>query len=234
VSTKWLNGIIEWDPDDQVVVVWAGTDAADLQSELQTKGQCLPLPRTESSILNGIPGTVGGLIAMNLPHALSDQTGPVRDWVLGLALLRSDLTTAMCGSKSVKSVAGYDIHRFLSGAGGDFAMIGAAAMRTAPIGSVVDPVVEVSGNPDDAKWIQRVKRTDFMAVKNAEGVLAADAASSTLWLSQEPTRCPEDWLIGEAGLIEPSPHVLPFYQRAKSALDPTGRFVGCWPGSHLS
>jgi glycolate oxidase FAD binding subunit len=101
-----ISGIVEWTPADQVAVVRAGTPVAELQAELERHGQCLPLPDPGvlGAHLAGFPGTVGGLVSMNLPHGLFGQCGGPRDWVLGMTIVRPDGSVAKCGSKAVKNV----------------------------------------------------------------------------------------------------------------------------------
>ncbi len=108
------SGVLSFDKEDQVVEAWAGTSIEELQTELASAGQCLPLS-DRSSLLAGIPGTIGGLLAANLPHDLFAQLGSPRDWTLGITLVRADGTSAKSGSKAVKNVAGYDVHNLLIG-----------------------------------------------------------------------------------------------------------------------
>ena len=226
VETKHHAGIIEWDPDDLVVVAWAGTTMEELQAELAKRDQCLPLPQTGHALVDGIPGTVGGLIGAGLTHGLREQMGAIRDWVLGLAVIRSDGTLAKCGSKAVKSVAGYDIHRFMCGSRGRYGLTAAAAMRVYPIGYVPVSQAEVerdwSGEP---VWIQRVLPVDFeSACRDAEDLFAADPPSGTLWHGSSPNRVEGDWVVGPGGLIDPTTGTEALQKSANQMLDPHGRF----------
>jgi glycolate oxidase FAD binding subunit len=138
-----LAGVVEFHPDDQVVVVRAGTRIADLQAAVEARGQCLP-------VLERQEGTVGGALMMNLPHSLERICGGWRDWVLGMTVVRADGTIARCGSQAVKNVAGYDIHRFLVGTRGTLAVVAEAILRTYPLASLPVP-----GEPCDvapAPW----------------------------------------------------------------------------------
>lgn len=228
-STLGLTGLIEHDAADQVAVAWAGTPLSDLQAELRAKGQCLPLPQTGHFWLDGGPGTLGGLAAMSLPHALEAQHGEVRDWVLGMAICRADGTIARCGSKAVKSVAGYDAHRFLCGSQGRLAAIGIITFRTWPVRALRSPAAEALAE-GAAAWIQRVRPADYAAARaGAETLLAADPESCTLWHAQEPARVEHDWVLAPSGALSPSPAPSALLQRVKDLLDPTGRFPSLLP-----
>lgn len=184
-------GIVELSPDDQVVVVRAGTTMDHLQSELAEYGLCLPLPDSAEfgNAPAGLPGTVGGGIAMSLPHGLESQCGNWRDWVLGLSLLRPDGTTAKCGSKAVKNVAGYDVARLMVGSRGTLGVILEATLKVYPRAAM--PRCDVKGhshwaNPREIGWkaIARFDARSFSESLDALGewVEARDDATRTLWL----------------------------------------------------
>lgn len=118
-----IEGIVEWEPDDQVVVVRAGTRCEELQTELESRGQCLPLEGFGE-------GTVGGSLSIN-------ESGRWRDWVLGMTVVLADGTIARCGSKAVKNVAGYDVQKLFIGARGTLGVVAEAILRTYPV-SVFD------------------------------------------------------------------------------------------------
>src|SRR5688572_19979972 len=70
IETRSMAGIVDWSPDDLVVVAKAGTSIEDLGEELRTRNQMLGVPTWTSKIgrlTAGIPGTLGGLVAANLP-----------------------------------------------------------------------------------------------------------------------------------------------------------------------
>lgn len=225
-STRHWSGIIEHDVEDQVVVTWAGTPLRELQALLRDQGQCLALPQTGHALIDGIPGTVGGLVAANLPHGLSSQTRSAKDWTLGIALVRADGTIARAGSKAVKSVAGYDIHRFMAGARGALGLIAAVAFRVHPVRGLPATRAEAlkpwSG---ERVWIQRVARTDYdVARASATDLFAADPDSATLWHASSPFRFAGDWVIGPRGEISPQSSPPELAAQARTVLDPHRRF----------
>lgn len=121
-----LSGVVEYEPDDQVVVVRAGMALDALQSELAARCQRLPLG--ESSLR----GTVGGALSARQPEAW-------RDWVLGMTVVLADGTVARCGSKAVKNVAGYDVQKLFIGAWGTLGVVAEVVLRTYPLGVADSP-----------------------------------------------------------------------------------------------
>ena len=231
-------GIVSHEPADQVIVARAGTLFAELQEELAKSRLCVPIPAmAEHGLLcGGFPGTVGGLISMNLPHGLFAQCGGPRDWVLGMTVVRGDGTLAKSGSRVVKSVAGYDVHKLFIGARGTLGVVAEVALRTFPIRALprgefrtVKPYE--AGSP---LWIQRVLPRDFAAATAAAGesLLAEDRASATLWASVESgeqlPRYAEDWVLragcNSANLPTASKAVRKLMCATKAALDPSGKF----------
>ncbi|MFQ3586999.1 MAG: FAD-binding protein [Fimbriimonadaceae bacterium] len=204
-----LRGVVEIEPADQVAVAWAGTPLDEFQSALAEKGQCLPYPEPSQFgvLAAGFPGTLGGLVSLPLPHANEARAGTIRDWLLGLTLVRADGTTAACGSKAVKNVAGYDVQKLIVGARGTLAVVAQVVVRTYPLKARPVPDLDVrrpySGGP---VRIQRTLPADFAAAVDAgrERLFAADPASSTLWMDPGPdfragARFREDWVLVGTG-----------------------------------
>lgn len=223
---RFDDPLLTFSPDDQVAVAWASASVAEVQEALRPKGLCLPLPQTGCSWVDGRPGTIGGLFAMNLPHGHSNQFGSPREWLLGGAFILADGRVSKAGSTAVKSVAGYDVHRLFCGSRGSLMVMALAFLRLAPIKGVpACPARIVAAETGDWAWIQRVMPRDFeKAAARAQHLIASDEASSTLWHSAEPRRFEHDWLIGPEGLIDPSPSPGNLILRAKAAFDPTHRF----------
>lgn len=227
-----LSGIVELSVPDQVAVVRAGTPLAELQAELERYGQCLPYPDTHTlgAHLAGFPGSVGGMVAMNLPHALSAQCGGPRDWVLGMTVVRSDGTIAKCGSKAVKNVAGYDVQKLIVGSRGTLVVIAEVILRLHPLRALPQPAVKAVRDYDGSPlWIQRTLRSDFeRAVSGFDKLYAADPASSTLWARVMPEntapRFPGDWVIrsgcGSENMRTEDGTLGKLMARAKEMLDP--------------
>lgn len=216
-----FSGVREFSPDDMVVVAGAGTPINLLNHHLEAAGQCIPIEDTCS---------LAHAYLMNLPHPCQGRFGSWREWVLGMQGVLADGTVFRSGSKAVKNVAGYDIHRFLIGSRGVLAIPTEFILRTSPIaiskgerghrGSAVVP----------NRVIQRVLPQDFEAALASFGdrVLDWDPESSTVWAttdeSLEVRRFPHDWVL-RARPAQPAFDPMPpphrdFLLRAKAVFDP--------------
>ncbi len=225
LSTLDHSGVITHDVADQVVEVWAGTPVVELQDVLALHGQCLPLAADLPAPISGLHGTVGGLLATNLPHGLTAQCGGPRDWTLGMTVLRTDGTTAKCGSKAVKSVAGYDVHKLFVGSRGTLGVILKVILRTFPIRALPQHSVDVLSNETPA-FIARSLRTDFDALRS-NACIAVDAASCTVWCKSRPELPTEAWLIGPGG-VRSGQDVSKYEESARRVFDPEKRFAPGW------
>jgi glycolate oxidase FAD binding subunit len=228
LSLTSLSGVITHDVDDQVVETWAGTKVEEIQEELGRHGQCLPLARGIPLAVSQCYGTVGGLLATNLPHALSAQCGGPRDWTLGMTVVRTDGSVAKCGSKAVKSVAGYDAHKLFVGSRGTLAAIAKVFLRTLPSRALPDHQVEVVDDGEPA-FVARTVRSDFEATKSATGrLVAVDPASCTIWSREEPPLPPGAWMVGPQGAIKRPGQPTALEARAREVFDPLGKLSSGW------
>lgn len=225
-----VTGIVELMPDDQVVQVRAGTSMAELQGALSEVGQCLPFAEPFEGGQITQRGTIGGHVAMSLPHLLEAKTGTWREWVIGATIVTADGTVVKAGSRAVKNVAGYDMHKFMVGSRGTLGVLFEVILRTYPLRSVPAPEAVLHGPIEGAFTIQRTMRSDFNeAVFEAGTEAGLDlAGTSTLWRPIDPTgitRFAHDWVITAGDTFEPidDENLIPWMKRAKEILDPTNR-----------
>jgi glycolate oxidase FAD binding subunit len=119
-----LQGILEVKPFDLTVSLLAGTPIIELQAGLAEHNLCIPTSRGQ--------GTAGGAYMMNL--ATQDHArGNWQDWVVGATFMLAGGRVAKSGSHAVKSVAGYDVHRFMAGTRGSLAICLELILRAYPI-----------------------------------------------------------------------------------------------------
>lgn len=122
-----LNNIIDYQPTDMTVTVEAGMSLSQLQAVLGENGQWLPLdpPNPEQM-------TVGGLIATNLNGPSRLSQGTVRDFLIGLTVVRADGSVIKGGGRVVKNVAGYDLAKLYCGSFGTLGVIVDATFMIRP------------------------------------------------------------------------------------------------------
>jgi glycolate oxidase FAD binding subunit len=73
--------------------------------------------------------TVGGIVATNDSGALRLRYGGLRDLIIGMTVVLADGTIALTGGKVVKNVAGYDLHKLMTGAFGTLGIVTSVNFR---------------------------------------------------------------------------------------------------------
>jgi glycolate dehydrogenase FAD-binding subunit len=113
-----LRGIVEYEPDDLVVTVRAGTTIAELSEALAARRQRWPVEP-------GLPAraTIGGTLASAAGGPSRLRYFHPRDWVIGARVVLGDGTPVRSGGKVVKNATGYDLTRLWSGTFGTLAAI---------------------------------------------------------------------------------------------------------------
>lgn len=126
------RGGIEHHARDMTVTVSADVTLAQLQSELATHDQWLPID-------GDMQASLGALVSTDSTGPLRLGYGAWRDLLLGVQFLngRGELITA--GGRTVKNVAGYDLTKFIVGQRGIFGHIVTVTSRTyrRPVGAIL-------------------------------------------------------------------------------------------------
>lgn len=112
---------------DMTCTVEAGCVWAAMQAALANHGQMVALDPVWPS-----RATVGGIIATNDSGALRIKFGGLRDLIIGMTFVLADGTIAKSGGKVVKNVAGYDLHKLLTGSFGTLGVIAEVNFRLHP------------------------------------------------------------------------------------------------------
>jgi glycolate oxidase FAD binding subunit len=124
LETHRLNAILEHTWQDMTCTVQAGCTWAALQSALAQHGQCVALDPLWPE-----RATVGGIVATNDSGALRLRYGSLRDLIIGMTIVLADGTVARSGGKVVKNVAGYDLHKLMTGAFGTLGILTSVNFR---------------------------------------------------------------------------------------------------------
>jgi glycolate oxidase FAD binding subunit len=128
LDTTQLTGVLSHSWHDLTATVAAGTPWATMQRALAQHNQQVALdplwPET---------ATVGGIIATNDSGSLRLKYGSLRDLIIGMTIVLADGTIAKSGGKVVKNVAGYDLHKLMTGAFGTLGIIAEVTFRLHPI-----------------------------------------------------------------------------------------------------
>jgi glycolate oxidase FAD binding subunit len=128
LSMKRLNQLREHAWQDMTCTVQAGCSWTAMQDALKTHGQMVALDP-----LCPERATVGGIVACNDRGALRLKYGGLRDLIIGMTMVLADGTIAKSGGKVVKNVAGYDMHKLLTGSFGTLGVIAEVNFRLHPV-----------------------------------------------------------------------------------------------------
>ncbi len=129
LSMSSFNRIITYEPEEMIVIAEAGITLLELQRVLKEKGQWIPTLVSEENP----EATLGATIARDHYHPRSRTIGMLRTTILGGTFCTPKGDVFKSGSRVVKSVAGYDIHRSFCGSQGLFAVIVHVTLKTAPL-----------------------------------------------------------------------------------------------------
>ncbi len=128
LSTTQLIGPLTHSWQDLTATVAAGTSWSTMQRALATHSQQVALDPLWPDT-----ATIGGIVATNDSGALRHKYGSLRDLIIGMTIVLADGTIAKSGGKVVKNVAGYDLHKLMTGAFGTLGVITEVTFRLHPI-----------------------------------------------------------------------------------------------------
>jgi len=123
-----MNIVREHAWQDMTCTVQAGCTWAAMQTALSKHHQHVALDP-----LWAAKATVGGVIATNDSGTLRLKYGGLRDLIIGMTIVLADGTIAKTGGKVVKNVAGYDLHKLMTGAFGTLGIIAEVNFRLHPM-----------------------------------------------------------------------------------------------------
>src|SRR3984885_13730953 len=124
LETTRLVGVREHMWQDLTATVAVGTTWAMLQQTLAVHGQRIAFDPLWPNV-----ATVGGAIATNDSGVLRSRYGSLRDLIIGMTIVLADGTIAKTGGKVVKNVAGYNLHKLMTGAFGTLGVITSVNFR---------------------------------------------------------------------------------------------------------
>lgn len=123
-----MNSVREHAWQDLTCTVEAGCTWSAMQAELARYGQIVALDPLWPE-----QATVGGIVAVNDGGCLRLRYGGLRDLIIGMTVVLADGTIAKTGGKVVKNVAGYDLHKLMTGSYGTLGVITEVNFRLHPV-----------------------------------------------------------------------------------------------------
>ncbi|KTG16431.1 MULTISPECIES: FAD-linked oxidase C-terminal domain-containing protein [unclassified Guyparkeria] len=126
--TDRMTRVLDFRPEDRLIVVEAGLINAELQGLVAEKGFFWPPDPTSNALC-----TVGGNLGCNAagPHAV--KYGTTRENVLGLRAVDGRGQTIKAGSQTTKGVVGHDLTRLMIGSEGTLGVITEATLKLTPL-----------------------------------------------------------------------------------------------------
>lgn len=122
-----MKKIIKVYPDDFQVIVEPGITGEALNQELTKYHLYFPAFPASSHI-----ASIGGMIANNAGGMYAVKYGVVGDWVMALEVVLASGEIIKVGSRSIKSVAGFDLKSLLVGSEGMLGVITKATLKLIP------------------------------------------------------------------------------------------------------
>lgn len=124
LSLERLHRVREHAWQDMTCTVEAGCSWSAMQAELSRHGQMVALDPLWPD-----RATVGGIVATNDSGSLRLRYGGLRDLIIGMTIVLADGAIARTGGKVVKNVAGYDLHKLMTGSFGTLGVIAEVNFR---------------------------------------------------------------------------------------------------------
>ncbi len=127
VSFECMRRVLEFDPDNRLIVVEAGLTAETIDTLARSAGLFYPPDPGSGSYAH-----IGGNLAMNAAGPRAVKYGVTRDYVLGLRAVTGAGESIRTGCRTSKGVTGYDLTRLLVGSEGTLALITEATLKLLP------------------------------------------------------------------------------------------------------
>ena len=128
LNTLGYKGILDYQPEELVITVCAGTSLREVESALDAKNQYFPFepPHFDDH------ATIGGMVAAGLAGPGRGQYGGLRDYVLGTKIMDGKGDVLSFGGKVMKNVAGYDVSRLIPGSLGTLSLLLEVSIKVLP------------------------------------------------------------------------------------------------------
>jgi glycolate oxidase FAD binding subunit len=166
VGTSGLDRVIAYDPAEMLAVVEAGMRMGELRRVLADGGQEWPADVSDDA-------TVGGTIATAPSSPRRLRMGPLRDTVVEMELVTGDGRLVRSGARTVKSVAGYDVHRLATGSLGTLGAIAQVALKVRPLPRTRRVVIASEGGLDAGRKMLAAVPLPSSVVATPRGVEVA-------------------------------------------------------------
>jgi len=140
-----MNQIKKISIEDRLAVVEPGVVYASLEKALAQYGFLFPPDPASGKV-----STLGGNVATNAGGVKGAKYGTTRDYVLGLQVVLPDGRIMRTGSKTMKSVSGYDLTKIFVGSEGTLGVITEITLKINPKTTAATTALATFNNLEDA------------------------------------------------------------------------------------
>ena len=129
-----MQGIVDYQPEELVLTVRAGTPLAEIEAELAQANQMLAFEPADLSglLASKSTGTIGGVLATNMSGPRRLTAGAARDFLLGFDAVSGRGERFKSGGRVMKNVTGYDLSKLICGSYGTLAVVDEVTIKTLP------------------------------------------------------------------------------------------------------
>lgn len=127
LSTRRLNEVIHYEPDDMTISVQPGCTIRQIKTLLTEHNQVLGLDAAREG-----DATIGGAVATGLSGPRRLGSGALKDWLIGIEVAGPDGSLSRAGGMVVKNVTGFDMMHVHYGALGAFGLITRVNLKVFP------------------------------------------------------------------------------------------------------
>ncbi|TWT13681.1 FAD-binding protein [Reyranella sp. CPCC 100927] len=135
LSLAGIEGVVDYQPEELVITVRAGTALREVEALLAQRRQMLAFePPDLGAILGGAPGegSLAGVLMCNLAGPRRIAAGAARDHFLGFQGVNGRAEPFKAGGKMVKNVTGYDLSKLMAGSLGTLAALDEITVKVVP------------------------------------------------------------------------------------------------------
>ena len=140
-----MNNIVKISIEDRLAVVQPGVVYVDLEKALAPFGFFFPPDPASGKV-----STLGGNVATNAGGLKGAKYGTTRDYVLGLQIVLPDGRIMRTGSKTMKSVSGYDLTRLFVGSEGTLGVVTEITLKINPKPTATSTALATFDSLEDA------------------------------------------------------------------------------------
>jgi len=140
-----MNSIVKISIEDRLAIVQPGVVYVDLEKALAPSGFFFPPDPASGKV-----STLGGNVATNAGGLKGAKYGTTRDYVLGLQIVLPDGRIMRTGSKTMKSVSGYDLTRLFVGSEGTLGVVTEIILKINPKPTATSTALATFDSLEDA------------------------------------------------------------------------------------